>query len=92
MGVRLPAWAMIALIVGSGALVAYLMLRLGRKRGLGMIALGHALAAVALFLGARQGSDWQSAGYIMVLYILVLPSAVGLALGSVIGWLRGPQT
>lgn len=83
------ALGLAAIIVGSGAMMGYLLMRLGRKRGLVMVALGHVLAAIGLVVGLRQGQGMDPLVMQLFLILLVIPSLIGLGIGAAIGWWRG---
>lgn len=82
----------VSMVVLAGGFFGYFLMRRGRKRSTLMLAVGHVLGAGALYLGAQQAQPPSAAmTYLLFLFLLVLPSLVGVGLGAVLGWWRGPK-
>lgn len=79
-------------VILAGGFFGHFLIRRGRKRGLTMLVVAHVFAALGLY-GAAAGTatDPVSLTYLLFLFLLILPSLVGVLLGAGLGWWRGPQ-
>lgn len=87
----------VSMVVLAGGFFGHFLIRRGRKRSVLMLALGHVFGAGALYVGAMRAQEtygaveaYASVPYLLFLFLLVLPSLVGVLLGAGLGWWRGP--
>ncbi len=91
LGAPITLYLYIGMTVLAGGFFGHFLIRRGRKRATLMLVLGHVFAAVALYLAAQQAQPPAAAvPYLLFLFLMVLPSLVGVSLGAALGWWRGP--
>lgn len=82
----------ISAVVLAGGFFGHWLIRRGRTRTLIMLAVAHVFAAVGLYSAAQSaGGAPMAMTYLLFLFLLILPSLVGVILGAVVGWWRGPK-
>lgn len=80
-----------AAVILAGGFFGHWLMRRSRRRTLVMLTLAHVFGGIALFGAAQNAGDASAAmGYYVFLFLLVLPSFLGLGLGAALGWWRGP--
>ena len=82
MGLEIRVYLLMGLALLAGVLLGALLIRNGWMRAYGALLAGHLLAAVGLFIAARQGAQMQGLGHAVVLAVFVLPATLGVALGG----------
>ena len=85
-----PVLYMSAVIL-AGGFFGHFLTRRGRKRTLSVFIAAHVFASIGLYGAAHaaQGAP-MAMTYWLFLFLLLLPSLLGVILGAVLGWWRGP--
>lgn len=92
MGPELRVYVFMGLALLAGLLLGWLILRNGWLRAYGALLAGHVLAALGLFLAARQGQQMEGLGYAILLAVFVLPATLGFCLGGGAAWWAGRRS
>lgn len=89
MGGELRIYLLMGVALMAGVIVGYLLMSNNWRRVFGAFFGAHVLAAIGLFLGARNAPGMEGMSYAIGLFVFVLPSMFGMAIsGLVMYWRR----
>lgn len=85
---ELRVYILMGASVLAGALLGAALIRKGWVRAYGAMLAGHVLAAVGLYIAARQVAEMRGLGHVIMLAVFVLPAMLGMVLGGGFIWWR----